>query len=315
MAMGLHSSIGSNKLKSWLLLILFPLLLGVLIFGMFYRWNSGVVTTQEWNNIMTSQLSPTEKLNNSLQATGELFLIVGPLLIIRILISFFFQRQLMFSFAGARAVTRKEEPELYNLVENMCISRGLPIPKIGIIDEPGMNAFALWWRTKDAWVVFTKGLLNTLNKAEIEAVAAHELTHIINKDSLLMLIMVLYIGGITLLWEILVRTARGSGDSKGKNVLPLIGLALLLLGYLFYPLIRLAISRKREYLADAGSVLLTKDNQAMISALEKISKNPELPIKNKEMAAMFIANPLSKVSELFQTHPSVENRIKALQSY
>lgn len=97
--------------------------------------------------------------------------------------------------------------------------------------------------------------------------------------------------------------------------MPLIGLILLTLGYLFYPLVRLAVSRKREYLADAGSVLLTKDNQAMISALKKISENAEVPLKNDEMAAMFILNPLKKISSWFQTHPSLEDRIKALENY
>lgn len=201
------------------------------------------------------------------------------------------------------------------MIENLCISRGLPTPRIGIIETPGMNAFALGWRPKDSWIVFTRGLLNALEKSEIEAVAGHELTHIINKDSLLMLVMVLYIGAISLLGEILLRSGGRGGNSKNKNVLPLIGLVLLMLGYLFYPLVKLAISRKREYLADAGSVELTKDNQAMISALRKISARPEVKLDNKEMAAMFIVNPFKKMSSLFQTHPSIEDRIKALEHY
>ena len=201
------------------------------------------------------------------------------------------------------------------MIENLCISRGLPTPRIGIIETPGMNAFALGWRPKDSWIVFTRGLLNALEKSEIEAVAGHELTHIINKDSLLMLVMVLYIGAISLLGETLLRSGGRGGNSKNKNVLPLIGLVLLMLGYLFYPLVKLAISRKREYLADAGSVELTKDNQAMISALRKISARPEVKLDNKEMAAMFIVNPFKKMSSLFQTHPSIEDRIKALEHY
>ena len=201
------------------------------------------------------------------------------------------------------------------MIENLCISRGLPTPRIGIIETPGMNAFALGWRPKDSWIVFTRGLLNALEKSEIEDVAGHELTHIINKDSLLMLVMVLYIGAISLLGEILLRSGGRGGNSKNKNVLPLIGLVLLMLGYLFYPLVKLAISRKREYLADAGSVELTKDNQAMISALRKISARPEVKLDNKEMAAMFIVNPFKKMSSLFQTHPSIEDRIKALEHY
>ena len=172
------------------------------------------------------------------------------------------------------------------MIENLCISKGLPTPRIGIIETPGMNAFALGWRPKDSWIVFTRGLLNALEKSEIEAVAGHELTHIINNASLLMLVMVLYIGAISLLGEILLRSGGRGGNSKNKNVLPLIGLVLLMLGYLFYPLVKLAISRKREVKLD-----------------------------NKEMAAMFIANPFKKMSSLFQTHPSIEDRIKALEHY
>lgn len=245
-------------------------------------------------------------------AIGILKLLV-PVLLIWCVISFIFQRQLVFSFSGARAVTRAEEPEIYNIVENLCISRGLPVPKIGIIDEPGMNAFALGWRMENSRVVFTRGLLERLERKEIEAVTAHELTHIINKDSLLMLVMVVYIGAVALLGEILIRSGRSSSDEKKGNPLPLIGLALLILGYIAYPLLRLAISRRREYLADAGSVELTKDNQAMISALRKIAQKPEVPLENKQMSAMFIANPLE--TSRFQTHPSIEERIKALESY
>ncbi len=314
---GLQNSLWSNQLKTWLLVLLLPVFLGLGIFAVFYFFSGrGAVYDQYGEVVEYTQTSQQERLAEAQTATGELLLILGPILMVWLLISFFFQRQLMFAFSGAKPITRKENPEIYNLVENLCISRGLPTPKIGIIESSGMNAFALGWRAADSWIVFTSGLLNRLEKREIEAVAAHELTHIINKDSLLMLVMVLYIGSITLLGEILIRTSgRGSSNSKGKNVLPLIGLVLLILGYIFYPLVRLAVSRKREYLADAGSVLLTKDNQAMISALRKISENAEVPLKNDEMAAMFISNPLKKMSSWFQTHPSLEDRIKALENY
>lgn len=252
------------------------------------------------------------------QSTYEVMIIVVPVLVIRSVIAFLFQRQLIFHFSGAQAVDRKQEPEIYNIVENLCISRGLPVPRIGIIEEEGMNAFALGRRPSDSWVVFTRGLLNTLNRAEIEAVAAHELTHIINKDSLLMLVMVLYIGAVALFGELIFRFSIGgrSKDNENKgNAFLLVGIAMMLLGYLVYPLVRLAISRRREYLADAGAVELTKDNQAMISALRKIAHNPIVDIENKEMSAMFIESPLAKMSSWFQTHPSIEERIRALENY
>ena len=289
-------------------------MLGVALFFVFLFASNGT-TYRESRGVRVANLASEERIQEALTETGAALALLAPVLMIWLLISFFFQRQLMFSFSWAKPVTRAQEPKLYNMIENLCISRGLPTPRIGIIETPGMNAFALGWRPKDSWIVFTRGLLNALEKSEIEAVAGHELTHIINKDSLLMLVMVLYIGAISLLGEILLRSGGRGGNSKNKNVLPLIGLVLLMLGYLFYPLVKLAISRKREYLADAGSVELTKDNQAMISALRKISARPEVKLDNKEMAAMFIANPFKKMSSLFQTHPSIEDRIKALEHY
>ena len=265
-------------------------MLGVALFFVFLFASNGT-TYRESRGVRVASLASEERMQEALTETGAALALLAPVLMIWLLISFFFQRQLMFSFSWAKPVTRAQEPKLYNMIENLCISKGLPTPRIGIIETSGMNAFALGWRPKDSWIVFTRGLLNALEKSEIEAVAGHELTHIINKDSLLMLVMVLYIGAISLLGEILLRSGGRGGNSKNKNVLPLIGLVLLMLGYLFYPLVKLAISRKREYLADAGSVELTKDNQAMISALRKISARPEVKLDNKEMAAMFIANP------------------------
>jgi heat shock protein HtpX len=145
----------------------------------------------------------------------------------------------------------------------------------------------------DSWIVFTEGLVNALDKREIEAVAAHELTHLINKDSLLMLVAVVFVGVISLVGEVLIRVKAGgnSKDDKGGAGLFLVGLAFLVLGYVVYPLIKLSISRKREFLADAGAVELTKDNDAMISALRKISGNSFLPKAEKNIASFFIDSP------------------------
>jgi len=305
----LQSWIQANRFKTVCLVILFPIILGIAIFLLCYRLN-GSYTNSMWDIVY---LSADERLQSAITLTGDLFALIWPILIIWLLISFFYERKLIFHFTWATPIDRKDYPELYNIVENLCISRWLPTPKIGLMDEPGMNAYALWWRAKDSWICFTKGLIENLEPNEIEAVAWHELTHIMNKDTLLMLVMVLYIWAITTIGQILIRTS--SSSSSKKNWLPLVWLVFLILGYIFYPLIRLAVSRKREYLADAGSVLLTHDNQAMISALRKISKQPEVNIDNSQVAALFIANPLSKISEIFQTHPSIENRIKALESY
>ncbi len=299
-----------------MLIFLLPLFLGLALFGVFYLNSGDSKQYDEYGNLIAyKEVSSQERLMVAEQETGEILVVLWPVLMIWILIAFFFQRQLIFSFSGAKPITRQEHPEIYNIVENLCISRGLPTPKIWIINQEWMNAFALGRRASDSRIVFTTGLLEKLDKREIEAVAAHELTHIINKDTLLMLVIVLYIWAISIIGEILIRTGRGKWNGKGKNILPLIGLALMIFWYLLYPLIRLAISRKREYLADAGSVQLTKDNQAMISALKKINQKPEIELKNKEMSAMFIENPLDNAFSIFQTHPSIEDRIKALENY
>lgn len=148
-----------------------------------------------------------------------IFLLLGPVLLVWCLIAFAFHRSIIFSFTEAKPITRKEYPELYNIVENLCISRGLPTPNIGILEDDSYNAFAVGWNPKKAWIVFSRGIINKLDKQEIEAVAAHELTHIMNKDGLLMVAVIVFIGAVAAIGEILVRMAgrmrSGSGSGKG----------------------------------------------------------------------------------------------------
>lgn len=317
----LQSSIWSNRFKTILLILIFPTFLYGLIF-----LTIGIINhNQLWN---------TEIVNNNWKEaqslTTDIFIILWPIIIIWLLLWLLFHRQLIFSFSWAIPVTRKEYPEIYNIVENLCISRWLPTPNIGILEDDSYNAFALWRDVKKSWIVFSRWIINKLNKQEIEAVAGHELTHIINKDSLVMIIIIVFIWAIATIWEILFRVAIKSWKWSWKKDWRLIGIMLivwicfLVLWYLLFPLIRLAISRKREYLADAWSIELTKNNHAMISALQKISSDPVIEtIKKWTVAAMCIENPFSKdnwwfmkfFSNLLSTHPSIEDRIKALKSY
>lgn len=197
MYQGLYTSQQSNQRKTIVLLMLFPLfLMGAIFLVMWYLSKN---STQAW------------------AMTQEYAMYLFPIVTIWAIISFLFQKELLFYFSGAKEVTRMQEPQIYNIVENLCISRGLPVPKIGIIETPGLNAFALGWKPESSRVVFTRGLLNHLDAKEIQAVAAHELSHVINKDSLLMLVMVVYIGAISALGEILIRFStgnRGGGDEK-----------------------------------------------------------------------------------------------------
>ncbi|UFX83060.1 M48 family metallopeptidase [Candidatus Absconditicoccus praedator] len=302
---GIQSSIWSNRFRTIVLIILFPIILFIAIYMVF---------------LLLGSPEPT-------QETIYTFYILGPILFIWLLISFWFHKQILFKFSGAREVTRKEDPEIYNIVENLCISRGLPTPNIGIIEDKGMNAFAVGRDPKNSWIVFTRGLIQNLNRKEIEAVAAHELSHIINKDNLIMTVIVIFIGAVSTIGYILFRSLVFSrrGDARAKAVLFFIGLALVIIGSIVYPIMKFAVSRKREYLADAGAVELTKDNYAMISALEKISGKPNVAsLEDENISNMCIEDPLQKqkiggvrssLHKLFSTHPTVEDRIKALKSY
>ncbi len=318
-----------NQRKTVLLLILFPALLFVIfwvIISLFFV-NSNVV----WS-----------RFDAWLNMTLGIFPIVLIVLWIWWLISFLLQKDIMFWLSGARAITRKENPEIYNIVENLCISKWLPMPKIAIIDEPWMNAFATWWKKDDSWVAFTSGLLENLDKNEIEAVAWHELTHLINRDSLLMYVAYVFVWVVSLVWQLLIRnwnsislsssSSSSSSSSRSGSWIFIFGIAFLVLWYLFYPLIRLAISRKREYMADLWSVELTRDNQSMISALRKISTNSYVAKADSTISWFFISDPKNYVrsysinnkniqdskkikTSIWDSHPSIDDRIARLKQY
>jgi len=315
----LQSSINSNKFKTISLVLLFPIFLFIITIGVFAIEASsrsiGVDTKLFWDYVF--------------KQSSTVMLIVIPIILVWFIISFSFHRKIIFKFAWAKPITRKEFPEIYNIVENLCISKWLPTPNIWIIEDDSMNAFATGWKPKKSRIVFSKWIINRLDKDKIEAVAWHELTHIINKDTLLMVCIVVFIWIIGTAGEILVRSAwsvwkKDSDSSKWAIALLLIGFWLMILWYLIFPIIRLSISRKREFLADAGSVELTKNKQAMIWALQKISTDSRIEsIKKQTVAAMCIETPFSKdknhkikrFHNLLRSHPSIEKRIKALNNY
>lgn len=310
-----------NQRKTVLLLVLFPVLLFIIfwvIISLFFT---------EWYG---------DKFAEWLDIALSIFPIVIIVLLVRWGISFYFQKDIMFWLSWAKAITRKDNPTIYNIVENLCITKWLPMPKIAIMDELWMNAFATWRRKEDSWVAFTSGLLENLDKREIEAVAWHELTHLINRDSLLMYVAYVFVGIVSIAWQIIVRSWRSSSSRKSWWIF-LFWLAFLLLWYLFYPLIRLAISRKREYMADLWSVELTRDNESMISALRKISNNSYVSKSNNSISSFFIAEPkrpsdinrnwldmnpngddirnVKIKTSIWDSHPSIDDRISRLQSY
>ncbi len=238
------------------------------------------------------------------------------------IMSYWYSDKIVLSMSKATEAGHDEYIDLYNIVENLSITAGLPMPKVYIIDDASPNAFATGRNKEHAVVVVTTGLLGILNKTELEGVIAHELSHIGNRDILLSTVVVVLVGFISILANIFMRGSfLGGGRSREKNeagsIFMIIGIIFLILSPIVAKLIQLAISRKREFLADASGALLTRYPDGLASALQKIS-NANIPMRNTNNATahLFIANPFGgegrKISNLFSTHPPVEERIEAL---
>jgi len=313
-AFGLQSHIWNNNLKSVLLLAGFPVLLLLLFFGLSVGY---VGLTQEMYG------------RNGLIEGGEIvgaywpFAIIGSA--IWFSIAWFANQTIIRLSVGAKNLERKDAPDLYNMLENLCISRGVPMPKLNVIESQGMNAFASGIDEKSYTITLTRGLINTLNEEEVEAVMAHELTHIMNRDVRLLIIAVIFVGIFAFFAEIIFRnffrtgvrvgghTRSRNGDSRGGGILIIIALAIIVLAYFLAVMIRFALSRRREFLADAGAAELTKNPDAMISALNKISGRSEIDAP-AEVQQMMLEN-TTRFAGIFTTHPPIEKRIEALVNF
>ncbi len=255
--------------------------------------------------------------------------IVGIALIISGLMSigsYYFSDKLVLAISGARPADRNRDFEFFTVAENLSMAAGLPMPKLYVIDDSAMNAFATGRNPKNAVVVATTGLLKRLNRTEIEGVVAHELAHIKNYDTLLMCIVVVLIGMVALLADFFIRASFWGSESRERKgsagIIIFIGLIFAILSPIIGQLIKLAISRRREYMADAGAVAITRQPSGLISALEKIASDREpLEAANKATAHLYIENPFknkigdarNSFAELFNTHPPVEKRIMELK--
>jgi heat shock protein HtpX len=237
--------------------------------------------------------------------------------------SYWWSDKIVLAMSGAKEVTHQQGREIYHLVENLCITAGLPVPKIYIIEDSAPNAFATGRDPEHGVICFTTGILQKLEKSELEGVIAHELSHIGNKDILLSTVVVVMVGFITLLADWFRHWAfwggKGRDSEGGGNIrlfLMIAAIVLSILAPIAALLMQLAISRKREFLADADGALLTRYPEGLARALEKISADQEpLEAANRATAHLYIANPFKgkKVSSLFQTHPPVEKRVAALR--
>jgi len=235
-----------------------------------------------------------------------------------LLLAYAFNDVLIHSATGAKAVTRDEAPRLYKILEPLCISRGMAVPQLYVIDTDAMNAYASGIDKRTYSITVTRALLDRLDERELEAVLAHELTHILDRDVRLLLITIVFVGAISFIAQLLWRSLRVVSYRRARGDAGLVLLAAAVvagIGYLFALILRFAISRRREYLADAGSVELTKDPEALISALKKISENADVPHVPSEVRQMFIENPLSESGflNLFATHPRIADRIRVLE--
>jgi heat shock protein HtpX len=238
--------------------------------------------------------------------------------------SYWYSDKIVLAMSGARPIKKEDSLELYRVIENLCITAGLPLPKIYILNEAQPNAFATGRDANHAVVAVTRGLLEKLDKTELEGVMAHELSHIGNKDILLSTVIVILVGMVTIISDLFFRMSFWGGRDRDRNsagaILVLLGIVAAILAPIAATLIQLAISRKREFLADASGVLLTRYPEGLARALEKIAKDPApLRAANNSTAHLYIENPFrgkksqNWLTNLFMTHPSVEDRIRALR--
>ena len=321
-AVGLRTHIWNNNLKSILLLAGFPFLILLLAFAASLvltamDGGSGYQVYSDGKGAGGSGLS-----SDFGAAFGNLPMMALWSLIIAgiwFVIAWFGHQAMIDMSTGAHSVSRQDEPELYNLLENLCISRGLTMPKLKIIETDVMNAYASGLTEKQYAVTVTRGLMRNLNRDELEAVLAHELSHIRHKDVRLLVISVIFVGIFSFVAQIVFRSlfwggigGRSTGRRGNAALLIFIAIAIVAIAYFLSIAIRFALSRKREYMADAGAVELTRNPDAMISALEKISGHAQIENAPDGVREMMIENPHNGFMGLFATHPPIEKRIEAL---
>ncbi|MEA2937487.1 MAG: heat shock protein HtpX [Alphaproteobacteria bacterium] len=319
MAYGLYSHIQSNRRRSVFLL-----------FGLFL-----LVYLLTYAGALVAEVvfGGDGRLGFLLRAAMRNFLMALPWVTlgtaIWIVIAYKFHQSMIDAVTGGHDVTRQEQPRLYNLLENLCISRGITMPKLKVMDSDALNAFATGLNDKQYSITVTTGLLRRLDDREVEAVLGHELTHIRNGDVRMLVIAVIMAGVISFFAELVfrllfqgglnMRSARNSGGGdRGKGgaaAAIVIAVGLIALAWLLSIVIRFALSRQREYLADAGSVELTKNPDAMITALRKIEGRGELEGATSAVMEMCVDNPRSGFADLFATHPAIDARVAAIVKF
>ena len=332
---GIQSQISSNNMKSMLLLIAFP----IILLGMTWVFLAII------NYFSTGYYDQAGYFVNQLDADSVnwTFTKVAPFIIggvaIWFAIAYFSNTKMIQKATGAQPLMRRENPRVYNIVENLCMACGMDMPKVNVIDDPQLNAFASGIDKNSYTVTVTTGLLDRLNDEELAGVIGHELTHIRNRDTRLLITSIIFVGIVSTVLSLVVRmiynrmlfggfsSSSDNRNNKGNGLsviaIMLIGAACAGIAYLFIMLTRFAISRKREYMADAGGAELCGNPLALASALRKISNNPGLgDVEREDIAQMYIIHPrqmtqglMQFISGLFATHPSTEERIRILEQF
>ena len=316
---GIHTQQARNNFHTTLLLCLFPVLVCSLIYLFCF---------------LLTYLSSGGMGEETIYISNELFIQIAPYAIggvlIWFLIAYFANTSIINAATGSRPLERRENKRIYNLVENLCMSQGMKMPKINIIEDDSLNAFASGINERTYTVSLSRGIINKLNDEELSGVIAHELTHIRNHDVRLLIVSIVFVGIFTMISEMAIRSAYYSSFTSRRNeernnnaIVLILILIVAAIGYFFATLMRFAISRKREYMADAGAAEMTKNPLALASALRKISGDPDIEaVEREDVAQLFIQHPgkqavglLGSLSGLFSTHPPIEDRIRVLEQF
>ena len=305
---GLQAQKRKNNFKSTLLLVLFPCIILLLVWIFFQivfgQYNEGT----NYSNIMFLESLPW---------------VVGVCLL-WFVIAYFANTTIIKLSTGSHSLDRRDNKRVYNLVENLCMANNMDMPKINVIEDDSLNAFASGINKKTFTVTLSRGIINKLDDQELEGVIAHELTHIRNRDVKLLIVSIVFVGIFAFLTQMLLRMflysgnrSRSSNKKDGGAAIIIVALILAAIGYLITILMRFAISRNREYMADAGGAEMTKNPLALASALRKISADPRIEsVKQKDVAQLFIDNPLANgIAGLFSTHPPIDKRIQILEQF
>ena len=330
---GMQTQIRRNNMMSVLLLLLFP----TIILGMVWVFLAlvnyfGNGYYDQYGNVVHEMDAAT---------VNYYFLTTIPWVVLGVgiwfAIAYFANSSMVRHAVNSRPLSRRENPRVYNIVENLCMSCGMQMPKVNVVDDPQLNAFASGIDNKSYAVTVTTGLLDLLDDEELKGVIAHELTHIRNRDTRLLITSIIFVGIISTVMSLTVRMMynmmwfgggrRSSDDERGSGismiVVMLIGVICCVIAYFFTLITRFAISRRREYMADAGGAELCRNPLALASALRKISGNPGLDdVKRADVAQLFICQPdemesgiMGFMNSLFSTHPDTEKRIQILEQF